>query len=293
MLEGLPDACSTYTGSVNDCKIAFTVVAQQCRKIAPAVKVPISIAAALNTQMFLTPNVASQGVSVYQQLMPDDASLVYAAKALPRADGSGTFAASTSTPSRSAPPPSSTRTRAGTTSVRLLPIWSSLTAQACPRTRRSNVRRASAVHADLADAVGETGLAFAASIDQSLSWVKQIAAGKSQLKALTSMTWFNASRPLARASYACSSRRSKTSYWSRPGTTRSTARPRPPSASDRQLSSPAPAFRQVDRRAPPASSMDCARSCLTGDLLYMPACLIRAVGRDRFSPRLVLPTTLV
>ena len=35
----------TYTGTVNDCKIAFTVVAQQCRKIAPKVR------------MFLTPNI--------------------------------------------------------------------------------------------------------------------------------------------------------------------------------------------------------------------------------------------
>lgn len=54
----------TYTGSVNDCKIAFTVVAQQCRKIAPKVK------------MFLTPNIDGQGVSSYQRLFPDDASLV-------------------------------------------------------------------------------------------------------------------------------------------------------------------------------------------------------------------------
>lgn len=41
----------TYTGTLADCKSSFTIVAQTCRKIAPAVK------------MFLSPNVDGNGMS--------------------------------------------------------------------------------------------------------------------------------------------------------------------------------------------------------------------------------------
>lgn len=51
-------------------------------------------------------------------------------------------------------------------------------------------------NSNIAYALGETGLNFAASIDQSLSWLSQIANSKKQLKALTSISWFNFVRAL-------------------------------------------------------------------------------------------------